>query len=147
MNPEIDQGFGLSTTPGAAGFPSAEAYNVGANDPHTRLPRLFMRQTFGLGDETERVAAAPNQFEGWQSKDRLVITAGKFSVTDVFDTNKFAHDPRVDFLNWAIVDTGTFDYAADAWAFGYGGAAAWYKGAWTLRAGLFLGAIPMDRRN
>jgi high affinity Mn2+ porin len=41
-------------------------------------------------------------------KDRPVITAGKYSVTHVFDTNKFAHDPRVDFLNWAIVDTGTY---------------------------------------
>jgi high affinity Mn2+ porin len=72
--------------------------------------------------------------------DRL---AGKLSVTDVSDTNKFAHDPRVGFLNWAIVDTGTFDYAANAWAFSYGAAAEWYKGAWTPRPGLFdLSIVP-----
>ena len=29
VNPEIDQGFGLSNTLGVAGFPSAEAYKVG----------------------------------------------------------------------------------------------------------------------
>jgi high affinity Mn2+ porin len=33
VNPEIDQGFGLSGTVGVAGFPSGEAYKQGANDP------------------------------------------------------------------------------------------------------------------
>src|SRR5689334_11814817 len=30
LNPEVDQGFGLSNTLGVAGFPSGEAYEVGA---------------------------------------------------------------------------------------------------------------------
>lgn len=137
FNPEIDQGFGLSGTLGVAGFPSAEAYKVGENFPYTRLPRYFIRQTINLGGGTEKVEAAANQFEGTQTKDRLVITAGKFSVVDIFDTNKYAHDPRSDFLNWTLVDTATFDYAADAWAFTYGIAAEWYRGPWALRLGLF----------
>jgi len=58
-------------------------------------------------------------------------------VTDIFDTNKYAHDPRGDFLNWTIADTGTFDYAADAWAYAYGTAVEWYKDQWTLRGGVF----------
>ncbi len=33
VNPEIDQGFGLSNTLGIAAFSSAEAYKVGAADP------------------------------------------------------------------------------------------------------------------
>jgi high affinity Mn2+ porin len=137
FNPEIDQGFGLSTTLGVAGFPSAEAYKVGQNFPYARLPRYFLRQTIDLGGGTEKIEDGANQFGGTQSKDRLVITAGKFSSVDIFDTNKYAHDPRSDFLNWTIVDTGTFDYAADAWAFTYGIAVEWYKGPWTLRVGLF----------
>src|SRR5258706_11952999 len=35
---------------------------------------------------------------GTQSADNLVITAGKMSVTDIFDTNAYADDPKVDFL-------------------------------------------------
>ena len=31
--PEIDQGFGLDDTLGAAGFPSGEAYKVGKKEP------------------------------------------------------------------------------------------------------------------
>ena len=66
-----------------------------------------------------------------------MLTIGKFGVTDVFDTNKYAHDPRADWMNWGFVDTGSFDYAADAWGYTYGAAAEWYQGPWTLRAGVF----------
>ena len=143
INPEIDQGFGLADTLGVAGFPSAEAYKVGAEYPYARLPRVFIRQTIELGGDSQKVEAGTTQFAGSQTADRLVITVGKFAVTDVFDNNKYAHDPRNDFLNWAVVDTGTFDYAADAWAYTYGAAAEWYWGNWTLRGGAFdLSIVP-----
>jgi len=137
VNPEIDQGFGLSGTFGVAGFPSGEAYKVGQSTPYLRLQRAFIRQTIDLGGETEKVESGANQFSGSQTADRLVITIGKFGVVDVFDTNKYAHDPRGDFMNWSIVDTGTFDYAADAWAYTYGAAVEWYQGFWTVRGGWF----------
>ena len=137
FNPEIDQGFGLSGTVGAAGFPSGESYKVGAVYPYARLHRMFIRQTIDLGGKSETIDPDINQFGGTQTADRLVITLGKFSAPDIFDANKYAHDPRKDFLNWALIDTGTFDYAADAWAFTYGTAMEWYQGDWTYRVGLF----------
>jgi high affinity Mn2+ porin len=141
IDPEIDQGFGLSGTFGVAGFPSAEAYKVGSAYPYARIPRAFLRQTIDLGGDTQKVDAGINQFAGSQTADRLVITVGKFSVVDIFDSNKYAHDPRGDFLNWTLVNTGTFDYAADAWAFTYGAALEWYMGQWTFRAGIFDGPV------
>lgn len=142
-NPEIDQGFGLSNTLGVAGFPSAEAYKVGKSSPYLRLQRLFLRQTIDLGGARSAVAGAANQLAMTQTANRLVITLGKFGVADVFDTNGLAHDPRADFFNWSLVDTGSFDYAADGWGYSYGAAAEWYQGAWTVRAGLFnLSKIP-----
>jgi high affinity Mn2+ porin len=143
INPEIDQGFGLSNTLGVAGYPSGEAYKVGMSDPYLKLPRLFLRQTFDLGGKRDKTEADLNALGGSHTEDRLVLTVGKFGVPDVFDTNSYAHDPRQDFLNWSIIDTGTFDYAADAWGFTYGAAAEWYQGDWTLRAGLFdLSVVP-----
>jgi len=145
---EIDQGFGLDNTLGAAGFPSGEAYKVGKNQPYLRLPRLFVRQTLNLEDGgTQTVEAAANQLAGSHSANRVVLWVGKFSVGDVFDTNQYAHDPRGDFLNWAAIDAGTFDYAADAWGYTVGAAAEWYQGAWTLRGGLFdLSDVPNSPR-
>ncbi|MBV9530211.1 MAG: carbohydrate porin, partial [Bradyrhizobium sp.] len=137
INPEIDQGFGLSGSLGVAGFTSGEAYKVGADYPYTRLHRAFFRQTIDLGGVEQKVNGALNQFSGSQTEDRLVITIGKIGVPDIFDTNKYAHDPRGDFMNWSLVDTGTFDYAADAWGYTVGGAIEWYSGPWTFRGGIF----------
>jgi high affinity Mn2+ porin len=137
VDPEIDQGFGLSTTLGVAGFTSGEAFKIGASVPYARIPRAFIRQTIDLGGDTQKVAAAANQLGASQTANRLAITIGKFGVTDIFDNNKYAHDPRNDFMNWSIIDTGTFDYAADAWGFTYGAAVEWYQGDWTVRGGIF----------
>jgi high affinity Mn2+ porin len=143
INPEIDQGFGLDDTLGVAGFPSGTAYKVGRSHPYWRLPRLFMRQTIDLGTDREPVEASINQLGGSQSADRWVFTVGKLSVSDLFDTNEYAHDPRNDFLNWTAVDAGTWDYAADAWGYSVGAVAEWYQGRWTVRAGVFdLSNIP-----
>src|SRR5258708_6993091 len=143
INPEIDQGFGLDNTLGVAGFPSGEAYKVGKNQPYFRLPRLFVRETLDLNGDRETIEAGANQLAGAHGTNRWVFTVGKFSVADIFDTNQYAHDPRNDFLNWAAIDTGSFDYAADAWGYTVGAAAEWYQGAWTTRLGLFdLSDVP-----
>jgi high affinity Mn2+ porin len=145
ISPEIDQGRGLDDTLGLAAFSSGEAYKVGSNAPYLRLPRLYVRQTVETGGERENVAGAANQLAGSRSTDRWVFTVGKLAVTDVFDTNQYAHDPRNDFLNWAAVDAGSYDYAADAWGFTVGAAAERYIGSWTLRAGVFdLSVVPND---
>jgi high affinity Mn2+ porin len=143
INPEIDQGFGLGETHGIAGFTSAEAYKQGADYPYAREHRAFIRQTIDLGGDTVKVDADINQFAGSQTANRLVLTVGRFAVVDIFDTNKYANNPKSDFLNWSLVNAGTFDYAADAWAYTYGAAAEWYQGRWTLRGGIFdLSATP-----
>ena len=143
LNGELDQGFGLDKTLGAAGFPSGEAYKVGRNQPYFRLQRAFVRQTLNLQGDSQEIEAAANQLRSSHSDDRVVITIGKFSVVDIFDTNQYAHDSRGDFLNWTVIDTGTFDYAADAWGYTAGAAIEWYTHAWAFRGGLFdLSNVP-----
>ena len=147
LDPEADQGFGLDDTLGLAGFSSGEAYKVGRKAPYFRLQRAFIRQTLNLGGAAGSVDAGPNQFALPQSSNRLVLTVGKMSVVDIFDVNRYAHDPRADFFNWSVVDAGTFDYAADAWGYSVGGAAEWYVGSWAWRAGVFdLSDVPNSTR-
>jgi len=142
-NGEIDQGFGLSNTLGVAAFVNGQGSKVGKSEPYFRLHRLFFRQTIDLGGDEEDVAASANQLGASRSHDNLVITIGKFATVDIFDANSYAHDPANDFLNWAIIDTGSFDYAADAWGYSYGLAAEWNTGDWTLRGGFFdLSRVP-----
>ncbi|MFG6485903.1 carbohydrate porin [Roseateles sp. BYS78W] len=138
LNPEFDRGFGLSDTLGAAGFPSGEAYKVGHHSAYGKLQRAFLRQVFALGEAAgEAQPSAANQLAGTRPADNVTLTVGKFSVVDVFDTNAYAHDPRADFLNWAVIDAGAFDYAADSWGYSQGAAAEWNQGDWSGRLGLF----------
>jgi high affinity Mn2+ porin len=137
INPELDQGFGVANTHGVAGYVSGEAYKFGSDYPYARVQRYFVRQTINLGGEMQKVDADQNVFAGSQSANRLVFTVGKFSIVDLFDTNKYANNPKVDFLNWALINAGTFDYAGDAWGYSYGAAAEWYQDRWTLRGGVF----------
>jgi len=128
---------------GIAGFPTGTAFKVGSDLPYARIQRYFIRQAIDLGCDTQKVDADINQFAGSQTADRLVITVGKYSVSDIFDTNKYAQNPRKDFMNWSLIDAGAFDYAADAWGYSYGASVEWYKGNWTLRSGLFdLSVVP-----
>jgi high affinity Mn2+ porin len=143
VDPELDQGFGLSDTLGVAGFTSGEAYKVGYANVYLRVPRAFIRQTVDLGGPTETLEPGLTQFGASQTANRVVVTVGKFDVSDLFDTISYCHDPRNDFLNWSLLDAGTFDYAADAWGFTYGAAVEWYQRNWTARGGLFdLSIVP-----
>jgi high affinity Mn2+ porin len=134
---DVDQGFGLSNTLGVAAFTNGEGSKVGKAEPYMRLHRLFFRQSFDLGGETTALDSQANQLAGGRTADNVVVTLGKFSPTDIFDTNLYAHDPSHDFLNWALIDAGPWDYAADAWGYSYGGAVEWTVSDWTLRGGLF----------
>jgi high affinity Mn2+ porin len=137
VNPEIDQGFGDSNSFGVAGFPNNEAFKVGRSAPYIRAQRYFVRQVVGLGGGTESMEAGQNQLAGPVDKNRLTFTVGKYSVVDIFDDNKYAHDSRNGFLNWTINTMGAFDYAADSWGYTNGATVEWRQDWWTLRAGTF----------
>ena len=146
-NPEVDQGFGLSNTVGVAGFPNDASPKAGLHTPYVKFPRIFLPQTINLGEADDKVAPAVNQLGGKQAGDRIVLTIGKFSVSDVFDANQYAHDPHIDFMNWTFIDAGTFDYAGNAWGFIYGAAAEWYHSRWAMRPGVFdLSDVPNSTR-
>src|SRR5262249_58557159 len=81
INPEIDQGYGLSNTLGVAGFTSGEAYKVGFTHPYVRVPRFFVQQTINLGGASERIEAGLNQFAGTRTADRLAPPGREIHVS------------------------------------------------------------------
>jgi len=137
-NPDLLQGFGLNATTGAAGFPNGEAQKSGFPYPHYSTSRLFLRQTWGLGGEQETLESAANQLSGKVDVSRITVQAGRFPVSDLFDDNAYARDPRRDFMNWSIWAAGAFDYAADRLGLGYGAVAELNQKNWALRGGYFL---------
>jgi high affinity Mn2+ porin len=136
-SPELLQGFGLAQTQGAAGFPNGEAQRAYPY-PRYSTSRLFLRQTFGLGGEREKVESDIDQLFGERDISRVTITAGRYAVQDIFDNNAYANDPRVDFLNFSIWAAGAFDYAADSVGYTWGVTGELNGPYWTTRLGYFL---------
>lgn len=149
INPIVTRGYGLSGTRGLAAFPNGEAFRVGTDDPMVTVARLFVRQTFALSVDTVEPDDDPLRFRSPPPRERITLTVGKLSVFDVFDDNRYAHDPRTQFLNWAFVGAGAFDFANDAKGYTLGMAAEWDNGRWGLRLGAFqvarrINSLSMD---
>ncbi|HEX7253622.1 MAG TPA: carbohydrate porin [Thermoanaerobaculia bacterium] len=134
-NPEMSGGRGLSQTFGIAGFPNGEAFRVGSPEPHIFLARVFLRQTFAVGGEMEKVEDDANQLGGSRPSRRWTVTLGKIAVTDIFDDNEYSHDPRTQFLNWADWTPGAWDYPADTRGYTWGFTVEYDDADWAVRVG------------
>jgi hypothetical protein len=138
FDPEAAQGKPLSGLVGLGGFTNGELARVTGESLTVYRARLFLRQTFGLGGGTERIADDANQLAGTVDRRRIVVTAGNFSVLDIFDDNAYSHDPRTQFMNWSLYANGAFDYAADARGYTWGLTIEYFDDGWGLRAGRFI---------
>jgi len=95
---------------------------------------LFLRQSFPLPGATNfPVDDGLNQVEGFLPDSRITINIGKFSLPDFFDYNSYNHDARSQFLNWALMGQGAWDYAADTRGYTSGIEIELVKPAWQLR--------------
>ncbi|MDB6036261.1 MAG: porin, partial [Verrucomicrobiales bacterium] len=142
VNPEVSGGKGLSGTVGVAGFPNGEATRVGDPTPTPYFARYFFRQRFDLGGETESVVADQNQLAGNRDQSSFSITLGKMAAGDVFDDNSYSHDPRTQFMDWALMANGAWDYPADTRGYTYGLTLELRAPLWSMRAGTFM--VPTD---
>ena len=133
INHESQQGTGLSKTLGIAGYPNGEIYRVDNPKPKGSLVRYFYRQVIGLGGPQEFIEDDQNQIPGLVDLSRLTVVVGKFSLNDYLDTNKYAHDPRSQFLNWGLMDTGAWDYAADTRGYTTGFMLELNQASWAVR--------------
>jgi len=138
FNPEISGGSGLSKTLGVAGFPNGETFRVGSSEPKIYIARLFLKQTFEWGAEKDTIQPDQNQLAGLRSKRYFSVAVGKFGMADFFDDNSFSHDPRTQFMNWALMDNGAWDYPANTRGYTIGAYTELGQPDWTLRFALTM---------
>jgi hypothetical protein len=73
-----------------AGFPSGEAYKVGADYPYARLHRAFIRQTIDLGGDTSRCMPVARPSSGADTKRltwKRAATTSNVAITIAMPTN------------------------------------------------------------
>jgi high affinity Mn2+ porin len=135
FDPEIAGGRGFSGVDGLANSSNGELPRVASAEPKPYIARLYVAHDFALGSETESVESDENQLAGTRPVRRYTITAGRFTLTDFFDDNKYTHDPRTQFIGWAIMYNGAWDYAADVRGYTWGWVHELHLKNWSFRYG------------
>jgi high affinity Mn2+ porin len=133
VNPEIAGGRGFGYVSGIAGFTNGEIPRVAGATPTPYIARAYLRAVAPLGGSTQTVEAGPNRLGGTQKSSRLTFVMGKFAISDFFDNNAYSHDPRSQFMNWALMSNGAWDYPADVRGYTAGAVIDLTVGAWSAR--------------
>jgi high affinity Mn2+ porin len=119
VNPEVAGGSGLSGALGMAGSSNGETFRVGSPSPTFYWGRYFLQQTFNFGKEKILLDDEANQLSSYTSPSYLNLYFGKFSLGDLFDNNEYSNSPRTQFMNWALMNNGAWDYAANVRGYTY----------------------------
>ena len=150
--PELISERPLSNLKGIGGaIQNFELQKGGSEPPQLYRSRTFVRQTIGLGGERGEKTSDPMQLAGPIDSRRLVLTAGSFTILDVFDRNSITWDPRQTFFNMAFMTYSSWDFPSDARGYSWGGTAELYWEDWALRIGRITppqtpNALPVDFR-
>ncbi|HXX68429.1 MAG TPA: carbohydrate porin [Polyangiaceae bacterium] len=110
-----------------------ELQKTGSIVPSLYRSRTFLRQNIDIGGSKVEQDSNPMQLGTTVDSRRVVLTAGTFTILDVFDHNNVTGDPRQTFLNMAFMTHSSWDFAADARGFSLGAAAELYWDDWALR--------------
>jgi len=135
FDPEVAGGKGFSGVDGIANAPNGELPRVASATPKPYVARAYITQDFGFGAEQEPAEPGANQLGGPRPMSRYSITAGRFTVTDFFDNNRYSHDPRMQFMGWAVMYNGAWDYPADTRGYTWGWVHEFHTKRWSLRYG------------
>ena len=135
FDPEIAGGRGFSGVNGLANSPNGELPRVATATPKPYLARLYILQDFAIGKEREVIMSDANQLAGSRPMTRYTIIIGRFTVTDFFDNNNYSHDPRTQFMGWAVMYNGAWDYPADTRGYTWGWVHEFHTRNWSVRYG------------
>ena len=138
INPEIAGGSGLSQVLGIAAATNGETFRIGNPAPKIYIARLFFRQVIALSSENSMQESDFNVIGGPQPDKYLSFTVGKIGVADYFDNNAYSHDPRTQFMSWALMDNGAWDYPANTRGYAPSAVVAYVSPRHELRYGFSL---------
>jgi len=113
FNPEVAGGSGLSGSLGVGASTNGETYRIDNPAPAFELARLYFTQIFPLKNGHKYQQSDQNKLSGYLPDNYFSFTAGKICVADFFDLNTYSHDPRTQFLSWALMSNGAWDFPAN----------------------------------
>jgi high affinity Mn2+ porin len=142
INPELALGNGVSAGEGLAGYSNGDLIGQNSLSPEPYIARLFVRWRVPLRrkrtpKQAQNVQSGTNLIGGDLPASRLVITAGKYAISDQFDVNSYANNARIQFYNDAFVNNLAYDMAAETRGYNIGLMVSWVNPGFALRLGTF----------
>ena len=131
-------GAGLSNALGIAGFTNVDVVRNPTLSEDPYVSRVMLHYTIPLSRETTEATRNPLALASTVPVRRLELRLGKMSTVDFFDLNSVGSDSHLQFMNWAIVNNGAFDYAADTRGYTYGLVMEYFDRNWAARFGEML---------
>jgi hypothetical protein len=131
-------GAGLSSALGIAGFTNVDVVRNPTLGEAPYVSRVMLHYTIPLSKEITEATRNPLSLASTVPVRRLELRAGKMGTVDFFDLNSVGSDSHLQFMNWAIVNNGAYDYAADTRGYTYGLVAELYARTWAVRFGEML---------
>ena len=132
--PEVISERPLSQLRGIGGdIQNFELQKTGTETPQLYRSRTYLRQTIGLGGSRDELKSQPMQLGTTVDSRRIQLTAGNFTVLDVFDKNSVTWDPRQTFLNMAFQTYTAWDFPSDARGYSWGGIVEFIWDDWAWR--------------
>lgn len=132
-------GAGVSNATGLAGLTNGDVVREGATGLKKEFyfARDFLRFMLPLGDGVSAVERSKDQIAGGEADTRLELKVGRMAVNDDFDNNRYAGDPREEFLNWSLWANTAWDYAANTRGYSDGVVVGFVSPAWSLKYGIY----------
>ena len=147
FNPELAQGFGLNGTLGLAGFLQRRgAEGRRRSSRNSARSAITSSRPSGSAASRKTSPTPPTSLPGKRDIDRVTLIVGRFAVGDFFDGNAYAHDPRADFMNWAMWSSAAYDFPADLPGYTRGAVVELNRKDWAVRAGAVRGADRAEQR-
>jgi high affinity Mn2+ porin len=131
-------GAGLSSALGIAGFTNVDVVRNPTLGETPYISRVMLHYTIPLSAETTEATRNPLALASTVPVRRLELRLGKMSTVDFFDLNAAGSDSHLQFMNWAAVNNGAYDYAADTRGYTYGFVAEYFARVWAARFGEML---------
>jgi hypothetical protein len=133
-------GRGLHGGNGAGGYVNGEVIRAGSADVKKTpyLARAYGRYVFPLSPERAPIERGIGQVPGEGPVEYLIAKAGKMATGDDFDVNRYANSARTQFLNFALINNGAYDYAADTRGFTQGVMLGIVQADWSLKFGSYM---------
>src|SRR5467141_1872154 len=126
-------GHGIGEALGLGGITNLDVVRNTTLSRAPHVARLMWHQIIPLSGEKVVSARTPFSLFRTLPVRRLEVRFGKFSMADFFDLNTYGSDTTLQFMNWTVDNSGTYDYAADTRGFTFAAMLEYHDRRWAVR--------------